>query len=235
MKSFSTNLKHLRKIIQPKATQEKMAELLGVSISTYGSYEEGRAEPKLENLQKLTNFFGVTIEKLLNEDLSFQSSAQKPSNSAGRRPTILATTIDLHGKDNIEWVAQKAAAGYTTGYSDLEFVQKLPVFQVPFLDANKKYRAFTIQGDSMLPIPSGSMIFAEYMDDWSLIKDDTACIVVTDTDGIVFKKVFNYLKNQQCLLLVSSNPVFKPFLVGADDVLEVWRYAGFFTNQFLEA
>lgn len=235
MKSFSTNLKHLRKNIQPKATQEKMAELLGVSISTYGSYEEGRAEPRLENLQKLTNFFGVTIEALLNQDLSLQTATSGSTIKAGPGPTILATTLDTHGKDNIEWVAQKAAAGYTTGYSDLEFVQKLPVFQVPFLDAHKKYRAFTIQGDSMLPIPSGSMVFAEYMDDWASIKDDTACIVVTETDGIVFKKVFNYLNSQRCLLLVSSNPVFKPFLVGAEDVLEVWRFAGFFTNQFMEA
>lgn len=232
MKSFITNLKHLRRKRQPKVTQEKMAELLGVSISTYGSYEEGRAEPKLENLQKLARFFEVTLEELINHDLSQENPHPAKSISG---PTVLAATLDLDGKDNIEWVPEKAAAGYTSGYADLEYVQKLPAFQVPFLDTRKKYRAFTIQGDSMLPIPSGSMIFAEYVDDWSKIKDDTACIVVTATDGIVFKKVFNYLHSQRCLLLVSSNPIFKPFLVGAEDVLEVWKFAGFFTNQFMEA
>lgn len=205
-----------------------MAELLGVSISTYGSYEEGRAEPKLENLHKLCQFFSVAMEELLGLETV---PASRPTPTG---PTILTATLDKEGKDNVEWVPAKAAAGYTSGYADLEYVQKLPAFQVPFLDNRKKYRAFTIQGDSMLPIPSGSMVFAEYMDDWSGIKDDTACIVVTETEGIVFKKVFNYLHSQRCLLLVSSNPIFKPYLVGADDVLEVWRFAGFFTDQFME-
>jgi hypothetical protein len=48
----------------------------------------------------------------------------------------------------------------------------------------------------MLPVPSGSMIFAEYVDDWTQIKDDSLCIVVTHSEGIVFKKVINYLKKQ---------------------------------------
>lgn len=227
MNTFSINLKHLRKLRQPKSTQSEMAELLGVSISTYGSYEEGRAEPKLENLQKLARFFSVTMEDLLTSDLS-RELPKASQLSAG--PQVMVATVDRSGRDNIEWVSVKAAAGYTNGYADPEFVQELPAFQAPFLDQRKKYRAFTIQGDSMLPIPSGSLIFAEYIDDWTQIKDETLCIVVTQSEGIVFKKVFNYLKKQQCLLLVSTNPTFKPYLVGGNDVVEVWKFAGFFSQ-----
>jgi len=238
MNTLSVNLKYLRKNHKPRQTQADMANLIGVSISTYGSYEEGRAEPRLENLQKITSYFGVYLDELLTSDLSKKQveedsghTFQTLTNNTG--PRILTVTLDKSGKDNIEWVPVKAAAGYTSGFADPEFVQDLPTFQIPFLDQRKKYRAFTIEGDSMLPIPSGSMIFAEYMDDWIQIKDDTACIVVTQSDGIVFKKVYNYLTKQNCLMLVSTNPRFAPYLVGAPDVLEVWKFAGFFSRELM--
>lgn len=234
--SFSNNLKYLRKNRKPKVTQSEMADLLGISVSTYGSYEEGRAEPKLDNLRKLASFFSVSMEQLLHAHLNRDEGTGDFSqlNSYKSGAEVLVATVDSSGKDNIEWVSAKAAAGYTTGYADLEFVQELPVFQVPFLDSRKKYRVFTIQGDSMLPVPSGSMIFAEYIDDWTQVKDDSLCIVVTQSEGIVFKKVINYLKKQNCLLLISTNLFYKPFLVAASDVVEVWKFVGFFSNQFPE-
>jgi hypothetical protein len=73
-------------------------------------------------------------------------------------------------------VPEKAKAGYTTGYSDPEFISELPVFQFPLLSKNKKYRTFQISGDSMLPIPEGAWVTGEYVQDWSLIPSGTACI-----------------------------------------------------------
>jgi transcriptional regulator with XRE-family HTH domain len=238
---LASNLKYLRKKHSLRSTQSDMANLLGVSISTYGSYEEGRAEPKLENLQKLTSYFGISIEALLTRNCSEEGAGERATVENTRisgtpaGPSVLAVTLDKEGKDNIEWVPVKAAAGYTAGLGDPDYIQNLPAFQIPFLDQRKKYRAFTIEGDSMLPIPSGSMIFAEYLDNWSSIKDDTACIVITRSEGIVFKKVYNYLKSQNCLLLVSSNPIYPPYIVGAADVLEIWKFAGFFTDKLLNS
>jgi len=238
MNTLAVNLKYLRKNHKPRQTQADMANLIGVSISTYGSYEEARAEPRLENLQKITNYFGVSLDELFTKDLTTDQVGGKPDqkispSAFNAGPRILTVTLDKTGKDNIEWVPVKAAAGYTSGFADPEFVQDLPVFQIPFLDQHKKYRAFTIEGDSMLPVPSGSMIFAEYADDWSQIKDGLACIVVTQSEGIVFKKVYNYLKKQNCLMLVSTNIKFAPYLVGAEDVLEVWKFAGFFSRELI--
>lgn len=233
---FSNNLKFLRKTRQPKVTQSDVAELLGVNVSTYGAYEEGRAEPRLENLRKLSLFFMVSMEDLLETDLQNRSEAETQHKSAQvvAGPNVLVTTVDADGNDNIEWVSEKAAAGYTAGYGDPEFVQQLPVFGVPFLDKRKKFRLFTIQGDSMLPIPSGALVFAEYLENWSQIKDDSLCIVVTRSEGVVFKKVKNYLKKQHCLLLISTNPLYEPYVIGADDVLEIWLFSGFFSQKFPE-
>jgi hypothetical protein len=33
------------------------------------------------------------------------------------------------------------------------------------------------------------------------------------------------------LLLVSTNTAYSPYLVGAQDILEIWKFAGFFTDK----
>jgi len=50
----------------------------------------------------------------------------------GSNLRVLATTVDIANNENIEMVAEKAKAGYTTGYADPEFISELPVFQFPF-------------------------------------------------------------------------------------------------------
>lgn len=237
---LSQNLRYLRKSDSRKPTQSDMAALLGVSISTYGAYEEGRAEPKLENLRKITGFFGIDSDALLSKDLSNAAAPSGQRMSAQENtvripkasPEILAITVDTEGNNNIEWVPEKAAAGYTSGFADPAFISSLPAFRLPFLDKNRKYRVFTIKGDSMLPIPSGAMVFGEYVDNWESVKDASPCIIITCNEGIVFKKVYNYLKMQTCFLLVSSNAAYEPYLLPAAEVQEIWKFAGYYSGDF---
>jgi transcriptional regulator with XRE-family HTH domain len=238
---LSQNLRYLRKTDERRPTQSDMAAMLGVSISTYGAYEEGRAEPRLENLQKIAVFFGIETEVLISTDLmesglentrSGRRGAGPQKQEAG--PKILTITLDSEGRDNVEWVPEKAAAGYTAGFSDPGFIASLPAFQLPFLDKRKKYRVFTIKGDSMLPVPSGSMVFGEYADEWSSIKDGTPCILITRSEGIVFKKVFNYFQKQACFLLLSTNRLYEPYILPAEDIIEIWKFAGYYSGEFPE-
>src|SRR4030065_178917 len=48
--------------------------------------------------------------------------------------------------------------GYATGFADPEYISELPVFQLPFLSKQKKYRTFQLTGDSMLPITPKSWV-----------------------------------------------------------------------------
>jgi hypothetical protein len=81
---------------------------------------------------------------------------------------VLSGTVDSSNNENIELVGHKAKAGYTTGFADPEFVKVLPVFQLPFLSREKKYRTFQISGDSMLPIPDGSYVTGEFIHSFNL-------------------------------------------------------------------
>lgn len=78
------NLQKLRK--KNKLTQRQLGEMLGVSASTIGMYEQGRRVPKLETLMKLSEIFDRPIEDFLatedkqdeiTEFLRRQKSARK--------------------------------------------------------------------------------------------------------------------------------------------------------------
>ena len=231
MATVNKNLKFLR--TQKGLTQKQLAEKLGLKQAAIGAYEEERATPPLSSLLDITKIFNVNLDALVSQDLSKVSEKdRKAAPSKGKE--VLAITVDSNNKENVELVSQKASAGYLGGYQDPEFVKDLPKISLPVLPRNKTYRAFEIQGDSMLPVQPGSIIFGEYVEDVGDIKNCKLYILVTKQDGIVFKRVFNFADDEGKLLAVSDNRQYQPFSVAADDVLEIWAAKAFFSNQFPE-
>ena len=64
--NFSENFKHLRK--EKGDTQEKIAEVFGVTGQTVSRWELSICYPDLELLPSIANYFGVTIDALLSND-----------------------------------------------------------------------------------------------------------------------------------------------------------------------
>ncbi|MBF7150840.1 helix-turn-helix domain-containing protein [Bacillus toyonensis] len=60
---FGTKLNLLRK--EKKLRQEDMAKHLGIARTTYAMYEQGNREPDYDTLQKLADFFDVSVDYLL--------------------------------------------------------------------------------------------------------------------------------------------------------------------------
>ena len=56
-------LKEIRK--QHNLTQQKVAEHLGITQSTYAYYETGRNEPDLETLKKLADLYNCSLDYLV--------------------------------------------------------------------------------------------------------------------------------------------------------------------------
>ncbi len=66
--NFAENLKQLRKA--KEITQEKLADVLGVTGQTISRWELGICYPDLELLPAIANFFGVSIDQILSNDSS---------------------------------------------------------------------------------------------------------------------------------------------------------------------
>ena len=60
---FGQVFKQLRR--DKDIAQEQMADLLGLSRSTIGMYEQGKREPNLVTLQKIADYFGVSVDYML--------------------------------------------------------------------------------------------------------------------------------------------------------------------------
>src|SRR5688572_2227630 len=205
------NLKYLRKL--RGWTQEEFAQKLRIKRSLLGAYEEERAEPRIDVLEVVCDIFKLTLDDLLRKDLS----DNKSNYLAKRRAIKLAS-----GRSDIPFVPVKAAAGYLAGYADPEFVDELNTFTLPMLSGGN-YRAFEIIGDSMLPTPSGSVIVGEKVESVEEVKNNTACIVISRNEGIVYKRVQKNGRVKNKLTLVSDNPTYHPYTVSTDDVLEMWQ------------
>ncbi len=211
MSIANKNLKYLRKL--RGWTQEEFAQKLRIKRSLLGAYEEERAEPRIEILEVVADMFKLTLDDLLRKDVS----DSKTNYLARRRAQKMA-----NGRTDIPFVPQKAAAGYLNGYADPEFVDELNTFTLPML-AGGDYRAFEIVGDSMMPTPSGSVIVGERVQNLDEVKTNQTYIVVSRSEGIVYKRMMKNNRQKNKYTLVSDNPTYQPYIINADDILEVWQ------------
>lgn len=225
---LSTNLKFLRE--RKGVSQTDLAKTLELSRTTLIGYEKG-VQPPFVKLIRMAEYFKISLDALIRYDLSKLSAFQLSEiergmdvDITGQKLRVLTTTTDKDGNENIEMVATKAQAGYANGYGDPDFVEKLPKFQLPFLSKEKTYRCFQIKGDSMLPIPENAWVTGSYIQDWNNIKNGTPCIVVTKDDGVVFKLIYPNLKEEKSFQLVSSNRIYQPYSISAEEVLEIWQF-----------
>jgi len=237
---FGDNIKLLRK--RRGRTQDDVAHAINMKRSTLSGYENHVAEPGIEALIAFSEYFNVAVDTLLKVDLQSLSESQLRQLESGfdvfikgKGLRVLVSTVDAENNENIELVEEKAKAGYSTGYADPEYINELPVFQLPFLSREKKYRTFQISGDSMLPVPDGALVTGEYLQDWTQVKTGDACIIVTMDDGVVFKIVENKLDKHRKLILHSLNPLYKPYAVHAEDIREVWRFVHYISSEVPES
>jgi phage repressor protein C with HTH and peptisase S24 domain len=145
-------------------------------------------------------------------------------------------TVDDNNRDNIELVPHKAAAGYLNGYADVEYIKELPRFKLPIpILSRGTFRAFEITGDSMLPILPGTIVIGEWLEDIQNLKSGKSYVLVTQREGVVYKRVFNYLKENGKLFLVSDNRQYAPYQIDAAEVIEVWAAKAYISVQFPDA
>jgi len=235
---LSSNIKFLRK--RKGLSQNDLAIILETKRSNINNYENDVAIPTANTLIVLSDFFHISIDTLLRINLSTlrESQMYMIENGSdvfikGNEIRVLATTVNSSNKDNIELVSIKAKAGYTNGYFDAEYISNLPVFNLPFLSTEKKYRTFQISGDSMLPVKDKSWVVGEFVQSFLDIKNDHFYIILTLNEGIVFKKVDIDIPNGR-LKMISTNPEYKPYEISMGEIREVWKFVLYMNDEFPE-
>jgi len=223
---LAKNIRFLR--AEKGMTQTDLSEKLGVQRTMISAYEDGRSEPKLSALTVISELFELSLDELLHRDI--QLLGRKASQN--KEIKILTIAVDDNDRENITMVGQKASAGYLNGFADPEYMESLPQFHIPTLSRNATYRAFELNGDSMLPLVAGTVIIGSYVEQLRDIKSGKTYVLVTSSEGVVYKRVFNYLEENGKLFLVSDNGQYKPYEVKAEDVVEIWEAKAFISTDF---
>ncbi len=213
---LSKNLKYLRQ--EQKISQLELADILKIPRTTLGDYERAKTEPNISTIIKLAQFFKVDLDNFLKHDLS--KSKLKVENSKAFK--VLAISVDNSNRENIELVKTKATAGYLNSFSDPEYIGSLPKLFIPGLD-HGTFRAFQISGNSMLPLESDSIVICSYVERLTNVKDDLTYVVVSQNEGLVYKRLRKDAKKKE-LQLISDNAAFLPYSIPFSEVQELWKF-----------
>jgi transcriptional regulator with XRE-family HTH domain len=219
MSKISSNIRFLRQL--KGLSQEQLADDLKVTRSRIGGYEEARNEPPIDLLIRLSEYFHIAIDALVRGDL--KKTNLDGLMKIGKNRILFPILLDSDGNDMVELVPMKASAGYTRGYADPEYIERLPQMKLPFLPTGK-HRAFPIKGDSMPPIKEGSFVIAKYLENFTEVKFGQTYVVVTKEDGLTYKRIMAYNKKETAYELHSDNKLYQPFKVKSSEILEIWEY-----------
>lgn len=131
--------KNIRKIRGVKnMNQSDFAELFGLKRASIGAYEEGRAEPKLNTLIEIANYFGMSLDDLLLKELSVNSLYRFDifgEDLAGDVPNNLTPKESLAGILEVPYLELSKRQTYFSSKIDLN---RLPVISLP-LEKGRRY------------------------------------------------------------------------------------------------
>ncbi|HNF71431.1 MAG TPA: XRE family transcriptional regulator, partial [Chitinophagaceae bacterium] len=210
------NIRHLRQL--RNWSQEQLATKLDIPRARIGSYEEERCAPPVETLVRMSNLFHVAIDALIKCDLRKFNEGDFIGIAENRM--LFPVMVDSQNNDMVEVVTLKASAGYLRGYADPVFIEKLPVMQLPF-HAEGKLRAFPIQGDSMLPLKSGSFVIGRFVESLKDIVNGNTYVLLTRDEGLLYKRLVR--KGNQ-IELHSDNEEYPVQTIAAGEVVELWAF-----------
>lgn len=182
---FQVRLKELRE--KAGYSQQGFADAIGVKQSTVGNWEAGAREPKFEIMERLADFFGVSVDYLLGRDVTHNyADSLKPSKDGSKWIPVLGTVVAGIPLEAIEDIID---------YEEIS----------PQMAAQGDFFALQIKGDSMEPkMSSGDIVIVRAQNDCDT--GDIAIVLVNGDEATV-KRI---KKGPEGLMLIPNNPAYEP-------------------------
>ncbi len=190
---FGTNLKRLRE--DSRLSQEQLADVIGVSKSTIGMYEQGKRMPNTNTILKdIASYFGVSIDYLVG----FQSDNLPLSDEDFSRFGLRHI-----GRRRIPMLGKIACGEPIMCDEECE----------TFVDAGADIDAdfcVTAQGDSMINarILDGDIVFVRKQE---MVENGEIAVVIVNDNEVTLKRFFYYPELNQ-VVLQPENPAYRPMV-----------------------
>ena len=141
MSHFGRNIKKIRTV--KNLSQQAFADLFDLKRATLGAYEEGRSEPKIENIIKVANYFSIRIDDLLTRDLTVNELLKFKGG-------ITTDAVQLKQEEftGIPCITENNIADYILYYDKEHFVKEMPALKLPVTN-ERPLRAFVVNNLEM--------------------------------------------------------------------------------------
>jgi len=246
MNYLAQNLTILREAAGIKPSE--IPNRLGIPRTTWNSYEAEKAQPDIDRILVIADFFGVPVTDLLAKDLSksnlnenqHDSKKQIKSNLKSNPLSNLNTQKFSSSlivnepetpygnknleKNNVYDLDSLAAAGVALFISDGDRRKTKPALHFPWLGPGLHIR-IGVAGDSMHPtIKDGDKTIATWVDEIGNLREGNAYIILDKEDGLVCKRIYRF-HTKNTLEFISDNETYKPYTRHFSDILAIFRIA----------
>jgi transcriptional regulator with XRE-family HTH domain len=144
MTQIGKNIKKIRNV--KGLSQQSFAELFDLTRGNISSYEESRAEPKIEVMIRIANFFGIPLADMIEKDLSVNELLHYNTRLVVETEK-LKTTRQLA---SIPYLSTPYIYDYIQRHHETGFLQQLPTLTVP-CSSKSALLAIELQDPNELP------------------------------------------------------------------------------------
>ncbi|WKN43313.1 XRE family transcriptional regulator [Tunicatimonas pelagia] len=229
MSIIGKNIKTIRTI--KNISQAEFADIFDISRASIGAYEEGRADPKLETIINIANYFSISIDTLLTKALSV-AELREFDILDDKKPLAEKSDSDRDlSKEDTPLVKRGSYVEYIVNYQNKDYINRLPYVRLPDTQ-HYKSRAFEVQHDAMevnrKGLLKGDILSCSPIalsEKKKLVKDGVY-VVVTEED--IFVRRYDHADEQ--LYFRADNPNYETLQIQRENILELWKVMGFFST-----
>lgn len=221
MTYIGKNIRKIRGV--KKLSQQAFADLFGLTRANIGSYEEGRAEPKITTIVEIANKFSLDVEAILNKELKVNEISNFKGQLESEKINLNAINPDLEAR-LVPFVSKDNRSTYVNNLESELYLNYIPRFEIPFFKL-KAARAFEVAGNELVHHGKGvnntDIVIAIKRDakEISSLVEGRLYIVVLG-DKIIIRRLLFGLGT---LELFADNQFYAPIEVYPEDVVELWE------------
>lgn len=218
MSVIGVNIKKIRSV--KGLNQTDFAKLFGLTRANIGSYEELRAEPKIDTIVKIATFYKLPIDKLVRKELT----VNEISNFTALNELVIQS---FDKKGETIYISKKHLEEYPSKKNSKTFLNQLPKIAFPFGTPKVEKRVLFNEGNELFfsdeGFLHGDILFLE------------KASIETSFLGVVFDNEYTYrgfvtIENSN-ITITPLNPNLKEKSIAYHKKVELWKIIGKYTSE----
>ncbi|MFY0601786.1 MAG: helix-turn-helix transcriptional regulator [Cyclobacteriaceae bacterium] len=220
------NIKKIRQV--KRISQADFAGLFNLARPSVGAYEEGRSEPKIDNVIQIANYFRISIDVLLTRKLtvseiySFDLLNEK-LNKAHKLDVDENTIKRKPSNPGIGFIKVNEYLDYIVNHNSIDFIQSLSQIHLP-IKPSTLHRAFEMNGSEMeyhqQGIHHGDILVGTQIPMEKLSSLEEKVVTIVHKNNVTTRRMEKTSKDK--IILASDDPNYPHMEVLVSDIMEVW-------------